>query len=62
MTIRSSGTTTVSNIEGCDADDKFFRVNAASMLNVTHCLIHRAAAARCGLGMHRIVRELRAIG
>jgi pectate lyase C len=25
MTIKSSGTTTVSNIEGYDADDKFFR-------------------------------------
>lgn len=42
MTIKSSGTTTVSNIEGYDADDKFFQVNAASTLNVTNCIIHRA--------------------
>ena len=45
MTIKSSGTTTVSNIEGYDADDKFFQVNAASTLNVTNCIIHRAGKA-----------------
>lgn len=43
MTIKSSGTTTVSNIEGYDADDKFFQINAASTLNVTNCIIHRRA-------------------
>ena len=42
MTIKSSGTTTVRNIEGYDADDKFFQVNAASTLNVSNCIIHRA--------------------
>jgi pectate lyase C len=42
MTIKSSGTTTVRNIEGYDADDKFFQINAASTLNVTNCIIHRA--------------------
>ncbi len=31
-----------SNIEGYDADDKFFQVNAASTLNVSNCIIHRA--------------------
>jgi pectate lyase C len=42
MTIKSSGTVTVRNIEGYDADDKFFQVNAASTLNVSNCIIHRA--------------------
>ncbi len=42
MTIKSSGTVFVRNIEGYDADDKFFQVNAASTLNVTNCIIHRA--------------------
>ncbi|GFE80578.1 hypothetical protein GCM10011487_25780 [Steroidobacter agaridevorans] len=42
MTIKSSGTTTVRNIEGYDADDKFFQINAASTLNVSNCIIHRA--------------------
>jgi pectate lyase C len=45
MTIKSSGTTTVRNIEGYDADDKFFQVNAASTLNVSNCIIHRAGKA-----------------
>ena len=39
MTIKSSGTTTVRNIEGYDGDDKFFQVNAASTLNVTNCIL-----------------------
>ena len=42
MTIKSSGTTTVRNIEGYDAEDKFFQINAASTLNVSNCIIHRA--------------------
>lgn len=45
MTIKSSGTTTVRNIEGYDAEDKFFQVNAASTLNVSNCIIHRAGKA-----------------
>ena len=45
MTIKSSGTTTVRNIEGYDSEDKFFQVNAASTLNVTNCIIHRAGKA-----------------
>lgn len=45
MTIKSSGTTTVRNIEGYDASDKFFQVNAASTLNVSNCIIHRAGKA-----------------
>jgi pectate lyase C len=45
MTIKSSGTTTVRNIEGYDADDKFFQINAASTLNVSNCIIHRAGKA-----------------
>lgn len=42
LTIKSSGTVNVSNIEGYDAEDKFFQVNAASTLNVSNCIIHRA--------------------
>ena len=42
MTIKSSGTVNVSNIEGYDSDDKFFQINAASTLNVTNCIIQRA--------------------
>lgn len=45
MTIKSSGTTNVSNIEGYDSEDKFFQVNAASTLNVNNCIIHRAGKA-----------------
>jgi pectate lyase C len=45
MTIKSSGTVTVRNIEGYDAEDKFFQVNAASTLNVSNCIIHRAGKA-----------------
>lgn len=45
MTIKSSGTTTVRNIEGYDSEDKFFQVNAASTLNVSNCIIHRAGKA-----------------
>jgi pectate lyase C len=45
MTIKSSGTTTVRNIEGYNADDKFFQINAASTLNVTNCIIHNAGKA-----------------
>jgi pectate lyase C len=45
MTIKSSGTTTVTNIEGYDGSDKFFQVNAASTLNVTNCIIHRMGKA-----------------
>lgn len=45
LTIKSSGTTTVRNIEGYDADDKFFQVNAASTLNVSNAIIHRAGKA-----------------
>lgn len=45
LTIKSSGTVNVSNIEGYDADDKFFQVNAASTLNVSNCIIHRAGKA-----------------
>jgi pectate lyase C len=45
LTIKSSGTVTVRNIEGYDAEDKFFQVNAASTLNVSNCIIHRAGKA-----------------
>jgi len=45
MTIKSSGTTTVRNIEGYDSDDKFFQINAASTLNVSNCIIQRAGKA-----------------
>jgi pectate lyase C len=45
LTIKSSGTVTVRNIEGYDAEDKFFQINAASTLNVSNCIIHRAGKA-----------------
>jgi pectate lyase C len=45
LTVESSGTTIVRNIEGYDADDKFFQINAASTLQVSNCIIHRAGKA-----------------
>jgi pectate lyase C len=45
MTIKSAGTVNVRNIEGYDSDDKFFQINAASTLNVSNCIIHRAGKA-----------------
>jgi pectate lyase C len=45
LTIKSSGTTTVRNIEGYNADDKFFQSNAASTLNVSTCIIRTAGKA-----------------
>lgn len=45
LTIKSSGTVIVRNIEGYDAEDKFFQINAASTLNVSNCIIHRAGKA-----------------
>jgi pectate lyase C len=45
LTIDSTGTTIVRNIEGYDADDKFFQINAASTLQVSNCIIHRAGKA-----------------
>jgi len=45
LTVKSSGTVTIRNIEGYDAEDKFFQINAASTVNVSNCIIHRAAKA-----------------
>ncbi|MGM8225129.1 pectate lyase [Cellvibrio sp. ARAG 10.3] len=45
LTIKSSGTVNVTNIEGYDADDKFFQVNAASTLRVSNCIIRNAGKA-----------------
>jgi pectate lyase C len=45
LTIKSSGTVNVNNIEGYDADDKFFQVNAASTLRVSNCIIRNAGKA-----------------
>jgi pectate lyase C len=45
LTVKSAGTVTIRNIEGYDAEDKFFQVNAASTVNVSNCIIHRAAKA-----------------
>lgn len=42
VSIKSEGNFIVSNIEGYDADDKFFQVNAESSLTVTNCIIHNA--------------------
>jgi len=45
LTIKSSGTYYVRNIEGYDASDKFFQINAASTLEVSNCIIRRAGKA-----------------
>jgi pectate lyase C len=45
LTVKSAGTVTIRNIEGYDAEDKFFQINAASTVNVSNCIIHRAAKA-----------------
>ncbi|MGD9212842.1 MAG: pectate lyase, partial [Desulfobacteraceae bacterium] len=45
VTVKSEGTYTVRNIEGYDADDKFFQINAASTLSVSNCIIHNAGKA-----------------
>ncbi len=45
LTIKSSGTVNVTNIEGYDAGDKFFQVNAASTLRVSNCIIRNAGKA-----------------
>jgi pectate lyase C len=45
MTVKSAGTTNVRNIEGYDAADKFFQMNAAGTLNVSNAIIHRAGKA-----------------
>jgi pectate lyase C len=45
LTIKTSGTTTVRNFEGYDAEDKFFQINAASTLRVSNCIIHSAGKA-----------------
>lgn len=42
VTVKSSGTYTVRNIEGYASEDKFFQINAASTLNVTNCIIRDA--------------------
>jgi pectate lyase C len=42
LTIKSSGTANVSNIEGYNSADKFFQVNAASTLNVSNCIVDNA--------------------
>ncbi len=45
LTIKSSGTVIVRNIEGYNADDKFFQVNAPSTLHVSNCIIRNAGKA-----------------
>ncbi|WP_347332863.1 pectate lyase [Marinimicrobium locisalis] len=42
VSIKSEGSFIVRNIEGYDAEDKFFQVNAESSLTVTNCIIHNA--------------------
>jgi hypothetical protein len=45
LTIKGSGTVYVSNIEGYEADDKFFQINAESTLRVDNCIIDNAGKA-----------------
>jgi pectate lyase C len=45
LTIKDDGNVTVRNIEGYDAEDKFFQVNAPSTLNVDNCIIDNAGKA-----------------
>ena len=45
LTVKSSGTYYIRNIEGYDAYDKFFQINAASTVNVSNAIIHRAGKA-----------------
>jgi hypothetical protein len=45
LTIKSSGTAVVRNIEGYQSDDKFFQINAASTLIVSNCIIMDAGKA-----------------
>jgi hypothetical protein len=45
LTIKRSGTVYVNNIEGFDAADKFFQINAASTLRVDNCIIDNAGKA-----------------
>jgi len=42
LTVKSAGNVTIRNIEGYDAEDKFFQINAATTMNVSNCIIHRA--------------------
>jgi hypothetical protein len=45
LTIKGPGTVYVSDIEGYEADDKFFQINAASTLRVDNCIIDNAGKA-----------------
>lgn len=45
LTVKSAGNVTVRDIEGYDAADKFFQVNAATTLRVENCIIENAGKA-----------------
>jgi pectate lyase C len=45
LTVKTSGTVNIRNIEGFNADDKFFQINAASTVNVSNCIIRNAGKA-----------------
>jgi pectate lyase C len=45
LTVKTSGTVTIRNITGVNADDKFFQINAASTVNVSNCIIRNAGKA-----------------
>ncbi len=42
LTVKSEGTYNIRNIEGYDAEDKFFQINAACTFNVSNAIIHGA--------------------
>jgi len=50
LTVKSAGTVTIRNMEGFDANDKFFQINAASTVNVSNCIIQRAGKTLRQLG------------
>jgi pectate lyase C len=45
LTVKTAGTVNIRNIEGFNADDKFFQINAASTVNVSNCIIQNAGKA-----------------
>lgn len=45
LTVKSEGNVTISNIEGYDAYDKFFQINAPTVLRVNNCIIRNAGKA-----------------
>jgi len=45
LTVKSAGDVTIRNIEGYNAYDKFFQINAPTKLHVSNCIIRNAGKA-----------------